>query len=124
MSVVRTQTIMEILSIVYISLFLFSNFAIAKKKPNIVLIVADDLGYNDVSWHNPDIISPNLAKLAEKGIILENHYVQPICTPTRSALMTGYYPIHTGRQVCNLIPESFQVNYVYHLCDKRYFVSF
>ena len=115
---------MEFLSIVYISLFLFSNFAIAKKKPNIVLIVADDLGYNDVSWHNPDIISPNLAKLAEKGIILENHYVQPICTPTRSALMTGYYPIHTGRQVCNLIPESFQVNYVYHLCDKRYFVSF
>ena len=99
----RTQTIMEFLSIVYISLFLFSNSAIAKKKPNIVLIVADDLGYNDVSWHNPDIISPNLAKLAEKGIILENHYVQPICTPTRSALMTGYYPIHTGRQVCNLL---------------------
>ena len=96
------QTIMEFLSIVYISLFLFSNFVIAKKKPNIVLIVADDLGYNDVSWHNPDIISPNLAKLAEKGIILENHYVQPICTPTRSALMTGYYPIHTGRQVCKL----------------------
>ena len=123
-SLLRMQTIMEFLSIVYISLFLFSNFVIAKKKPNIVLIVADDLGYNDVSWHNPDIISPNLAKLAEKGIILENHYVQPICTPTRSALMTGYYPIHTGRQVCNLFPESFQVNYVYHLCDKRYFVSF
>ena len=38
-------------------------------------------------------------KLAKSGIILENHYVQPICTPTRSALMTGYYPIHTGRQV-------------------------
>ena len=92
---------MEFVRIFYIS-FLFSNFALAKKKPNIVLIVADDLGYNDVSWHNPDIISPNLAKLAEKGIILENHYVQPICTPTRSALMTGYYPIHTGRQVCSV----------------------
>ena len=54
------------------------------------------------SWHachNLDIISLNLAKLAKQGIILENHYVQPICTPTRSALMTGYYPIHTGRQV-------------------------
>ena len=42
-------------------------------------------------------------KLAKSGIILENHYVQPICTPTRSALMTGYYPIHTGRQVIFLL---------------------
>jgi arylsulfatase B/arylsulfatase I/J len=52
-----------------------------------------------VSWHNRDIKSPNLDRLAREGIILENYYVQPICTPTRSALMTGYYPIHTGRQV-------------------------
>ena len=57
------------------------------------------LGYNDVSWHNRDIKSPNLDSLARNGIILENYYVQPICTPTRAALMTGYYPIHTGRQV-------------------------
>ena len=83
----------------FIYSILFSNAVIAKKKPHIVLIVADDLGYNDVSWHNSDIISPNLAKLVENGITLENHYVQPICTPTRSALMTGLYPIHTGRQV-------------------------
>ena len=55
-------------------------------------------GYNDVSWHNPDMITPNLQKLVDNGIALENHYVQPICTPTRSALLTGYYPIHTGRQ--------------------------
>ena len=66
--------------------------------PNVVVIVADDLGYNDVSWHNPDILSPNLDILARDGIILENHYVQPVCTPTRAALMTSYYPIHTGRQ--------------------------
>ena len=52
--------------------------------PNIVFIVADDLGYNDVSWHNPDILSPNLARLAKEGVVLEQHYVQPICTPTRS----------------------------------------
>lgn len=70
----------------------------ATTAPNILLIVADDLGYNDVSWHNPDIISPHLEKLARNGVILEDHYVQPICTPTRSALMTSYYPIHTGRQ--------------------------
>ena len=40
-----------------------------------------------------------MESLAREGIILESHYVQPICTPTRAALMTGYYPIHTGRQV-------------------------
>lgn len=80
-------------------LLIFFRVCQSAKTPNILLIVADDLGYNDVSWHNPDIISPNLQKLAEKGIILENHYVQPICTPTRAALLTGYYPIHTGRQV-------------------------
>ena len=83
----------------FISFLLFSNAVIAQKKPHIVVIVADDLGYNDVSWHNSDIISPNLAKLVENGVTLENHYVQPICTPTRSALMTGLYPIHTERQV-------------------------
>ena len=56
-------------------------------------------GYNDVSWTNPSILSPNLDTLARDGMILDNSYVQAICTPTRAALMTGYYPIHTGRQV-------------------------
>ena len=64
-------------------------------------------GYNDVSWHNSDIKTPNLQKLVDQGIVLENHYVQPICTPTRSALLTGYYPIHTGRQVLNVILLNF-----------------
>ena len=56
-------------------------------------------GFNDVSWHNRDILTPNMDALVKGGIALEHNYVQPICTPTRSALMTGYYPIHTGRQV-------------------------
>ena len=56
-------------------------------------------GYNDVSWHNDKILAPNMEKLAKEGIILESAYVQPFGTQTRSALMTGYYPIHTGRQV-------------------------
>ena len=73
--------------------------------PNIVFILADDLGYNDVSWHNPDIQTPHLERLARAGVILEQSYVQPICTPTRSALMTGRYPIHTGRQSRALMPE-------------------
>ena len=66
------------------------------KQPNIILIVSDDLGYNDVSWHNPAMVTPHMEHLVTTGVTLEQSYVQPICTPTRSALMTGRYPIHTG----------------------------
>ena len=57
------------------------------------------LGFNDVSWNNPNILTPNMDSLRRSGIDLSYNYVQPLCTPTRAALMTGYYPIHTGRQV-------------------------
>ena len=45
--------------------FIVLHICSAKSQPNIVVIVADDLGYNDVSWHNPDILSPNLARQAK-----------------------------------------------------------
>lgn len=48
-------------------------------------------GFNDIGYHNPNIKTPNLDKLAAEGVILENYYVQPICTPTRSQLLTGRY---------------------------------
>ena len=54
-------------------------------------------GWDDVSFHGSNQIpTPNLDGLANSGIILNNYYVQHICTPTRSAIMTGRYPIHTG----------------------------
>ncbi|XP_071965862.1 arylsulfatase J-like isoform X2 [Antedon mediterranea] len=67
-------------------------------KPNIVLIVADDYGFHDIGYHGSKIKTPTLDKLAEEGVKLEKYYVQPICTPTRSQLMTGRYQIHTGLQ--------------------------
>ncbi|XP_040065902.1 arylsulfatase B isoform X4 [Ixodes scapularis] len=66
--------------------------------PNLVLIVADDLGWNDVPWHNPGILAPNLRRLASEGVTLEQNYVQPVCSPTRGALMTGRYPYRFGMQ--------------------------
>ena len=59
----------------------------------------NNLGYNDVGYHNEEVITPNIDKLAKEGIILERNYVQPVCTPTRSSLMTGMYPYKIGRQV-------------------------
>lgn len=66
-------------------------------KPNIVFFLVDDLGYADVGFNgSKDIHTPNIDKLAHEGTILTSHYVQPVCSPTRSALMTGRYPTHTG----------------------------
>uniref|UniRef100_A0A667ZEL7 Sulfatase N-terminal domain-containing protein n=1 Tax=Myripristis murdjan TaxID=586833 RepID=A0A667ZEL7_9TELE len=59
---------------------------------------AHQQGYNDIGYHNPSIKTPTLDKLAAEGVRLENYYVQPICTPSRSQLMTGRYQIHTGLQ--------------------------
>ncbi|HEY1173707.1 MAG TPA: arylsulfatase [Verrucomicrobiae bacterium] len=72
----------------------------AAEKPNIVFIVADDLGYMDCGFSGgKEIKTPNLDKLAAAGTVMETFYVQPVCSPTRAALMTGRYPIRTGLQV-------------------------
>jgi arylsulfatase A-like enzyme len=68
-------------------------------RPTIVYFLADDLGWADVSWHGKDIPTPNLDKLAQAGARLEQFYVQPVCSPTRAALMTGRYPMRYGLQV-------------------------
>lgn len=65
-------------------------------KPNVVLILADDMGWADIGYNNPAVYSPNLDKLAETGITFTQHYVMPQCTPTRVALMTGRYPGRFG----------------------------
>ncbi len=67
-------------------------------KPNIVFILADDLGWNDVGWHGSVIQTPNLDRLAKGGARLEQFYVLPVCSPTRAALVTGRYPIRYGLQ--------------------------
>ncbi|KAK5860392.1 hypothetical protein PBY51_021873 [Eleginops maclovinus] len=69
-----------------------------KKQPHIIFILIDDQGFNDIGYHNPTIKTPTLDKLAAEGVTLENYYVQPICTPSRSQLLTGRYQIHTGLQ--------------------------
>ncbi len=75
-------------------------------KPDIVFLLADDLGNADVGWHGSDIMTPNLDKLAAGGAKLEDFYVLPVCTPTRVAFLTGRYPIRSGMQMNVLRPNS------------------
>lgn len=87
-----------------IALFVFATAAsvcgqAADKKPNVVHIVADDLGWRDVGFNGcADIKTPNLDALADGGAKFSQFYVQPMCTPTRAALMTGRYPFRYGLQ--------------------------
>jgi arylsulfatase A-like enzyme len=74
------------------------------KPPNILYIIADDLGWKDVGFHGSDIKTPTLDALAAKGAILDQFYAQPMCTPTRAALMTGRYPMRYGLQTA-VIPQ-------------------
>lgn len=61
----------------------------AESPPNIVFIMADDLGWADVAFHRGNAPTPHLDRLAEQGVELLQHYVAPVCSPTRTGLMTG-----------------------------------
>ena len=74
-------------------------------RPNIVLIVADDLGYADVGFHGSDIQTPHLDQLAATGVSLEQFYVAPMCSPTRAGLMTGRYPLRFGMMRAVIPPQ-------------------
>jgi arylsulfatase A-like enzyme len=70
-----------------------------EKRPNIVFVLLDDLGFTDVGFNGGDIKTPNIDRLAKSGAKLSGFYVQPVCSPTRAALMTGRYPMRYGLQV-------------------------
>lgn len=75
-------------------------------RPHIVLILADDVGWNNVAWTNSRVRQPHLLSLAQGGIVLNSLYATPACAPSRAALMTGRYSWRTASSRCNLLPAS------------------
>lgn len=66
------------------------------KQPNIILILADDMGFSDIGAYGSEIDTPNLNKLAAEGLRFSSFYNTPRCCPTRASIMTGLYPHQTG----------------------------
>ncbi|MGF1905031.1 sulfatase-like hydrolase/transferase [Aliivibrio salmonicida] len=78
----------------------FSQVAVAQAKPNIVFVMMDNLGYGEIGAYGGGIVrgagTPNIDSIAEEGLKLTNFNVEPQCTPTRAAFMTGRHPIRSG----------------------------
>ncbi len=79
--------------ILFLTLTLFAQTA---NRPNIILIMADDMGFSDIGCYGGEIDTPNLNKLAEEGIRFSQFYNTARCCPTRASLMTGLHPHETG----------------------------
>ena len=91
----RDGSLITLIVLIFIGLIELTK----SRKPNIILIVADDLGWADVGFHgSPQILTRDIDALASDGIVFNNYYVSPICSPSRSALMTGYHPVQMGLQ--------------------------
>ena len=86
------------------ALFLLSAPGSALAKPNVVIFLADDLGWSDVGFRGGPIETPSLDRLAAEGVELHRFYTTPICSPTRAALMTGRDPIRLGVAYAVILP--------------------
>lgn len=78
--------------ILFLSLISSTTFAQKASKPNIIIILADDQGWGDLSFNgNKNLNTPNIDNLAKKGVSFDRFYVSPVCSPTRAELLTGRY---------------------------------
>jgi arylsulfatase A-like enzyme len=86
------------LAIIIVALYAYANMLQAQQKPNIVFILADDLGYNDIGTYGNKLVpTPHIDSLAMSGVKMLNGYcTSPICSPSRAAIMTGRYQQRFG----------------------------
>ena len=84
---------------------IMASFALwaQKEKPNIILIMADDMGYGDVGYYNPVLKTPFIDQMAKEGIQFNRFYVAvPVCSPTRGSILTGRHPYRYGIYSANV----------------------
>ena len=92
----RNSVLLIILSLSFLGLSCNHKMNEKEKRPNILLILADDMGYSDIGCYGGEISTPNLDALAENGIRFTDFYNAARCCPTRASLMTGLYPHECG----------------------------
>lgn len=76
--------------------FLHTSCASGAEKPNIIVILCDDLGYSDIGCYGGEIDTPNLDAMAESGVKFTQFYNAARCCPTRASILTGLYPHQAG----------------------------
>jgi len=89
------------------------------KKPNILLIMADDMGYSDIGCYGSEVKTPNLDKLAEGGVRFKQFYNMAKCNPTRSAMLMGQY--QGNNQSLNIATRLKDQGYETIHCGKEHF---
>jgi len=108
-----------------VSIFFLYHCHVKEKienKPNIIIIMADDMGYSDLGCFGSEILTPNLDKLAENGLRMTQFYNAARCCPSRASLLTGLYPHQAGMGDMvegRLLPDSgFLPAYQGFLCQE------
>lgn len=83
-----------------------------KKKPNVMLILCDDMGFSDIGCYGGEVRTPNLDMLGEQGLKFTQFYTTPRCSPSRASILTGLYPHQTGVGVLteNQLPDGYEGN--------------
>ena len=81
-----------------------TDAVLGESRPNILIILADDMGWNDVSMHGGSIPTPNIDRLAAEGLELQRFYTNPKCSPSRAALLTGRDPLKLGLTYATVYP--------------------
>ncbi|MGI9294319.1 MAG: arylsulfatase B [Pseudomonadales bacterium] len=93
----------------------------ADSRPNVVILLADDLGWSDVGFHGSNIETPGIDRIASEGVQLNRFYSTPICTPTRAALLTGRDPLPLGMAYSVLMPwDNFGVDFSEHFMSESF----
>lgn len=117
----KTMKTLQLLAVAFLSALAFTSAHADDKKPNILLIIADDMGYSDITCFGGEVQTPHIDALAKSGVRATNFYVAPTCSPTRSMLLTGcdHHVAGLGTMEETLVPEQKgKPGYEGHLNDR------